>query len=101
MDDAYPIEDIDEILPDLLERRTRVYYHFGRDTDFDLKLLGWPNPGRAPVRRGAGPTREILEMGHLLAETRLFNSCEALKQSGSTQCRSKSWESVAHPVVGA
>ncbi|HEX5662628.1 MAG TPA: aminopeptidase P N-terminal domain-containing protein, partial [Xanthomonadaceae bacterium] len=40
MDDAYPIDDLDEILPGLLEGRSRVYYHFGRDTDFDLKLIG-------------------------------------------------------------
>ena len=39
MDDAYPIADIDEILPGLLEGRSRVYYHFGRDTEFDLKLI--------------------------------------------------------------
>src|SRR5690606_36301719 len=39
MDDAYPIDDLDEILPGLLEGRTRVYYHFGRDTEFDLKLI--------------------------------------------------------------
>src|SRR5690606_24424033 len=41
MDDAYPIEDLDEILPGLLEGRSRVYYHFGRDAEFDLKLIGW------------------------------------------------------------
>src|SRR3546814_9741250 len=65
MDDAYPIEDIDEILPGLLEGRTRVYYHFGRDTDFDLKLIGWLNRVRAQVRRGAEPPHEFLELGHL------------------------------------
>ena len=31
MDDAYPIGDLDEILPGLIEGRRRVYYHFGRD----------------------------------------------------------------------
>jgi Xaa-Pro aminopeptidase len=31
MDDAYPIADLDEILPGLLEGRSRVYDHFGRD----------------------------------------------------------------------
>ncbi|HXH00934.1 MAG TPA: aminopeptidase P N-terminal domain-containing protein, partial [Xanthomonadaceae bacterium] len=38
MDDAWPIADLDEILPGLLEGRSRVYYHFGRDADFDLQL---------------------------------------------------------------
>src|SRR5690606_38378956 len=79
MDDAYPIEDIDEILPGLLEGRTRVYYHFGRDTDFDLKLIGWLNRVRAQVRRGAEPPHEFLELGHLLDEMRLFKSSDELK----------------------
>ena len=30
MDDAYPIDDLDDILPGLLEGRSRVYYHYGR-----------------------------------------------------------------------
>lgn len=79
MDDAYPIEDLDEILPGLLEGRTRVYYHFGRDTDFDLKLIGWLNRVRAQVRQGAQPPHEFLELGHLLDELRLFKSRDELK----------------------
>jgi Xaa-Pro aminopeptidase len=79
MDDAYPIDDLDEILPGLLEGRTRVYYHFGRDTDFDLKLIGWLNRVRAQMRMGAQPPHEFLELGHLLDEMRLFKSKDELK----------------------
>ncbi|WP_024891363.1 Xaa-Pro aminopeptidase [Luteimonas huabeiensis] len=79
MDDAYPIDDLDEILPGLLEGRTRVYYHFGRDTEFDLKLIGWLNRVRAQVRLGAQPPHEFLELGHLLDEMRLFKSREELR----------------------
>ncbi len=79
MDDAYPIDDIDEILPGLLEGRTRVYYHFGRDTDFDLKLIGWLNRVRAQARRGAQSPHEFLELGHLLDEMRLFKTRDELK----------------------
>jgi Xaa-Pro aminopeptidase len=79
MDDAYPIDDIDDILPGLLEGRSRVYYHFGRDTEFDLKLIGWLNRVRAQVRQGAQPPHEFLELGHLLHEMRLFKSKDELK----------------------
>ena len=79
MDDAYPIEDLDEILPGLLEGRSRVYYHFGRDADFDLKLIGWVRHVRAQVRQGAQPPHEFLELGHLLHDLRLFKSKEELK----------------------
>ena len=79
LDDAFPIEDLDEILPGLLEGRSRVYYHFGRDTEFDLKLIGWLNRVRAQVRAGAQPPHEFLELGHLLDELRLFKSPAELK----------------------
>ncbi|GAB3515514.1 aminopeptidase P N-terminal domain-containing protein [Pseudoxanthomonas daejeonensis] len=79
MDDAYPIDDLDEILPGLLEGRSRVYYHFGRDADFDLKLIGWLNRVRAQVRHGAQPPHEFLELGHLLHEQRLFKSRDEIR----------------------
>jgi len=79
LDDAYPITDLDDILPGLLEGRSRVYYHFGRDAEFDLKLIGWLNRVRAQVRRGAQPPHEFLELGHLLDEMRLFKDAGELK----------------------
>src|SRR5690606_36780873 len=79
MADAYPIDDLDEILPGLLEGRSRVYSHFGRDAEFDLKLIGWVNRVRAQVRHGAQPPHEFLELGHLLHEQRLFKSADELR----------------------
>ncbi len=74
MDDAFPIDDIDDILPGLIEGRTRVYYHFGRDTEFDLKLIGWVNRVRAQVRQGAKPPHEFVALPHLLHDLRLYKS---------------------------
>ena len=79
MDDAYPISDIDDILPGLLEGRRRVHYHLGRDAEFDLKLIGWLNRVRAQARQGAQPPQEFLELGHLLDEMRLFKGADELK----------------------
>jgi len=79
LDDAFPIGDLDDILPGLLEGRTRVYYHFGRDAEFDLKLIGWLNRVRAMVRQGAQPPHEFLELGHLLDELRLFKDRDELR----------------------
>lgn len=78
-DDAYPITDLDDILPGLLEGRSRVYYHFGRDVEFDLKLIGWVNRVRDLARQGAQPPHEFLELGHLLHELRLFKSRDELR----------------------
>ena len=74
IDDAYPFADMDEILPRLIEGRRRVYYHFGRDTEFDLTLIGWVNRVRAMARQGAQPPHEFQELGHLLHDLRLFKS---------------------------
>jgi Xaa-Pro aminopeptidase len=79
LDDAYPITDLDDILPGLLEGRSRVYYHFGRDQEFDLKLIGWLNRVRAMARLGAQPPHEFLELGHLLDELRLFKDRDELR----------------------
>ncbi len=79
LDDAFPISDLDDILPGLIEGRSRVYYHLGRDTELDLKLMGWLNRVRALVRQGAQPPHEFLELGHLLDEMRLFKSADELK----------------------
>jgi Xaa-Pro aminopeptidase len=79
MDDAFPIDDIDDILPGLIEGRTRVYYHFGRDTEFDLKLIGWVNRVRAQIRQGAKPPHEFVALSHLLHDLRLYKSRNELR----------------------
>ena len=79
LDDAYPIDDIDDILPGLLEGRRQVHYHLGRDAEFDLKLIGWINRVRAQARHGAQPPQEFLELGHLLDEMRLFKTADEIR----------------------
>jgi len=78
-DDAFPVEDLDDILPGLLEGRSRVYYHFGRDVEFDLRLIGWVKRVREQSRGRAQPPHEFLELGHLLHENRLFKSAAELR----------------------
>jgi len=45
-DDAFPIEDADEILPGLLEGRQHVYHTLGKNQSFDAQLLGWLKKSR-------------------------------------------------------
>jgi len=74
LDDAFPSDDIDDILPGLIEGRTRVYYHFGRDPEFDLRVIGWVNRVRAQVRMGARPPHEFVALSHPLHDLRLYKS---------------------------
>lgn len=74
IDDAFPIGDIDDILPGLIEGRDRVYYSMGRDPRLDQRVMEWVNVVRSKVRQGAHPPGEFLVLEHLLHEMRLFKS---------------------------
>lgn len=78
-DDAFPIGDIDEILPGLIEGRERVYYCVGKEPDFDRQLMEWVNTIRARARAGAIPPAEFVDLDHLVHEMRLFKSASELK----------------------
>lgn len=78
-DDAFPIDDIDEILPGLLEGRERVYYSMGRNAQFDTRVMAWVNNIRERVRAGAIPPGEFLDLDHFLHDMRLFKSAAEIK----------------------
>jgi Xaa-Pro aminopeptidase len=71
--DAYPIADLDEILPGLLEQSERVCYSMGIAPEFDQRLLSWISHLNANRQRGHAPS-EIVALDHLLHEMRLFKS---------------------------
>ncbi|MFK8027031.1 MAG: Xaa-Pro aminopeptidase [Gammaproteobacteria bacterium] len=73
-DDAFPIGDIDEILPGILEQRERVFYTMGVNADFDHRVIGWVNQIREKGRGGAHTPHEFIALEHLLHELRLFKS---------------------------
>ncbi|MCK9504480.1 MAG: Xaa-Pro aminopeptidase [Porticoccaceae bacterium] len=78
-DDAFPINDIDDILPGLIEGRDRVYYAVGKDQQFDAHLMEWVNNIRKRARAGASPPAEFVDLDHLLHELRLFKSATEIK----------------------
>lgn len=78
-DDAFPMDDLDEILPGLLEGRERVYYAMGRDGEFDRHVMEWVNAIRGKVRSGAIPPGEFLDLNHFLHELRLFKSASEMQ----------------------
>ncbi len=71
-DDAFPLSDIDDIMPGLIEGRSRVYHALGKDAKFDRRVLDWVNLIRARVRNGSQPPGEFVSLEHLLHEMRLF-----------------------------
>lgn len=79
-DDAFPIADIDDILPGLLEGRSRVYYAMGKNKEFDGKVMEWLNQLRSQVRAGAEPPGEFVDLDLYLHELRLIKSAAEVKQ---------------------
>ena len=73
-DDAYPITDMDDILPGLLENRERIYYTMGNDAAFDQRVLGWVNQVRGKVRSGVHAPEEFISLNHILHDMRLYKS---------------------------
>ncbi|MGN5595062.1 Xaa-Pro aminopeptidase [Stutzerimonas nitrititolerans] len=78
-DDAFPIGDIDDILPGLIEGRERVYYAIGTNETFDHQLMEWIKMIRSKARQGAQPPSEFVALDHLLHDMRLYKSANEVK----------------------
>ncbi len=87
-DDAFPIDDIDDILPGIIESRRRVYYTMGAYADFDTRVTDWINSLRS---RGvaAHTPHEFVALDHLLHDMRLYKSraeISAMRRAARVAC---------------
>ena len=73
-DDAFPIDDIDDIIPGLIEGCGRVYYTMGMYADFDTHVAEWVNSLRSKLSRGVHTPHEFVALDHLLHDMRLYKS---------------------------
>jgi Xaa-Pro aminopeptidase len=73
-DVAFPIEDIDEILPGLMENRRLLCAPFGRSEQLDQRFFGWVKQVRARARSGVRAPTEFVALEHHVHEMRLFKS---------------------------
>ena len=79
VDDAFPISDLTDILPGMLEGRERIYATLGEQPDFDKLLLSYVADIRAREAGGAIPPGEFVSLKHLLHELRLIKSAPELR----------------------
>ena len=73
-DDAFPITDVDDILPGLLEGRSAVYHTLGKDQSFDAQLLHWLGESRSPRRSKGGDPDAFISLDYHLHEMRVHKS---------------------------
>lgn len=78
-DDAFPIDDLDDILPGLLEGKRKVFYPMGKDPELDHSLQDWLRQLRRQSRSGVTAPTEIVALDLLLHEMRLLKSTAELK----------------------
>ncbi|MGB5352436.1 MAG: aminopeptidase P N-terminal domain-containing protein [Woeseia sp.] len=88
-DDAFPIEDIDDILPGIIESRSRVYYNMGAYADFDARVADWIKSLRAKGSSSSHAPHEFVALDHLLHDMRLYKSraeISAMRRSAKVAC---------------
>jgi Xaa-Pro aminopeptidase len=78
-DDSFPIDDIDDILPGLLEGTDSIYNIMGINSDFDQRLIGWVSHVKRQSPAGAHVPSEFVSLEYLLHDMRLFKSREEIK----------------------
>jgi Xaa-Pro aminopeptidase len=78
MNDAFPIGDLDDILPGMMEGCERIYHLVGKDVQLDQRIIGWRNRLRAEQRGSHGPG-EIVALEPLLHEQRLIKSRDEIR----------------------
>ncbi len=89
-DDAFPITDLDDILPGLLEERERVYFAMGSDPVFDQRVSDWVSQVRSRARAGVHGPIEFLALDHYLHDMRLYKSraeVSVMRRAAKTSAR--------------
>ena len=78
-DDAFPLDDIDDILPGLMEGREHVYYSVGLRPDFDQRVLGILAHLRQHASSLSLAPGDLIDLHRLLHEHRLIKDASELE----------------------
>jgi len=71
-DETWPIETLDEKLPQLMANKDSVYYPTGMDASWDTRVIGWVNQVRGQARSGVSAPGDIRDIRVILDEMRLI-----------------------------
>jgi Xaa-Pro aminopeptidase len=73
-DEAYSIDQLDQVMPSLIANQQRLYYCWGASADWDSKVTEWLNQLRAQTRTGMHVPATMLDVRQSLDEMRLIKS---------------------------
>jgi Xaa-Pro aminopeptidase len=104
-DESFSIDDIDDILPRLMEGRETVYYAMGENSDFDQNIMRWLGIVKKKIRQGITAPQAMVSLDIYLHEMRLIKSAaeiEMMRYAANVsidahhiamqQCKDKQWE---------
>lgn len=77
-DEAYPINRLDEIAPQLLANQSKLFFSLGADVVWDSKVTHWLNHLRTQARTGITAPDEMADVRRLIDEMRLIKSTAEL-----------------------
>jgi Xaa-Pro aminopeptidase len=78
-DEAYPISELEDVLPELMEHCESVYYTIGLNPEFDKHVMNCVNNLRSKVRGGTHVPYEFVSLDYLLHDMRLFKHRDELR----------------------
>jgi len=71
-DDTFAIDEIDKILPQLIENRDAIFTPIGIESNWDNKMMGWLNKTRSRAREGIAAPTSLIDVREILDEMRLI-----------------------------
>ena len=77
-DEARPIAELDEALPQLLENQSALYFPLGAEAEWDARAMRWLNAVRARSRAGISAPQRVQDLRSLLDEMRLVKDAHEL-----------------------
>jgi len=77
-DDAFAIDEIDKILPQLIENRDAIFTPIGIKSNWDNKMMGWLNKTRSRAREGIAAPASLIDVREILDEMRLIKDPDEL-----------------------
>ncbi|TVO76647.1 Xaa-Pro aminopeptidase [Sedimenticola selenatireducens] len=78
-DDSFPIGDLNDILPRMIEQSERVFYAMGCNHELDKQMSEWISTIRNQGRAGVHGPIEFVALDHYLHDMRLYKSRSEIK----------------------
>ena len=78
-DDSFPIGDLNDILPRMIEQSERVFYAMGCNHELDKQMSTWISTIRNQGRAGVHGPVEFVALDHYLHDMRLYKSRSEIK----------------------